>query len=161
MSSSRTLLVRRASNTLPGVGALRRRNMGEEAAKDLTDTLQARDTDRCLENRRHRAKDNAIEISKIIICTIRIREGSANHAHTRAVQSVTTITMVVCTNHPPWINVHTQFSVQRLQLSIKAELENVASLEPAAKDFEFFFRVWNLFFCFIPFLNLPVVIGKM
>jgi len=29
----------------------------------------------------------------------------------------------------------------RLQLSIKAELENVTSLEPAAKDFEFFFRV--------------------
>ncbi|KAF8807310.1 DUF866-domain-containing protein [Phlegmacium glaucopus] len=29
----------------------------------------------------------------------------------------------------------------RLQLSIKVELENVTNLEPAAKDFEFFFRV--------------------
>ncbi|KAH9487027.1 UPF0587 protein [Psilocybe cubensis] len=29
----------------------------------------------------------------------------------------------------------------RLQLSIKAELENVTSLEPAANDFEFFFQV--------------------
>ncbi|CAA7258647.1 unnamed protein product [Cyclocybe aegerita] len=29
----------------------------------------------------------------------------------------------------------------RLQLSIKAELENVTDLEPATKDFEFFFQV--------------------
>ncbi|KAF8168201.1 hypothetical protein B0H34DRAFT_50816 [Crassisporium funariophilum] len=29
----------------------------------------------------------------------------------------------------------------RLQLSIKAELENVTNLEPAEKDFEFFFQV--------------------
>jgi len=29
----------------------------------------------------------------------------------------------------------------RLQLSIKAELENVTNLEPASKDFEFFFQV--------------------
>lgn len=30
---------------------------------------------------------------------------------------------------------------QRLQLSIKAELENVTNLEPAFKNFEFFFQV--------------------
>jgi hypothetical protein len=83
MSSSRTLLVRRSSNTLLGPGALRRRKMGEDAEKDLTDPLQAGDADRCLENQRHRAKDDAIDFFLQIAVTIRIREGSANHAHTR------------------------------------------------------------------------------
>ena len=152
MSSSSTLLVLRSSNTLPGAGALRRLKLGEEAAKDLTDTLQVRETDRCLGNRRHRAKDDAIwDFLQILIICHNSDSGGlcqpcTHKISTRPVFKFTqAITMVVCTNHPPWINIHTQISVQRLQLSIKAELENIASLEPAAEDFEFYFRVWNLF----------------
>lgn len=48
--------------------------------------------------------------------------------------------MVVSETAPIYSNTLTEIYVQRLQLSIKAELENVTSLVPA-EDFEYFFQV--------------------